>query len=233
MRISQRFIQKPSRIGRNLIVCALFSVVWGVPVTAAEAPPSSASAATLKEARAALAALTEKHRTASAVSLAFESRAEGADGNPMPPVKGTLVTADSGRFRLQHAQGIVVCDGETVWQYFPSTKQVVLRSAAESGAGGAGGVLLRFLQARAVRAEKLAKEGGLRVALDPASVGESLDSLVLTLSADGKTVRRVETLDPAANRVTYVVTSLRYDARPGRAAFTFKVPAGVETVDMR
>jgi outer membrane lipoprotein carrier protein len=228
----QFFHKRPLKSG-NWIVPALLGMALSVPVFAADAPAMTASAATLKEARTALAALTEKHRTASAVSLAFESRAEGADGNLMPPMKGNLVTADSGRFRLQHAQGIVICDGETVWQYFPSTKQVVLRSATESGAGGAGGVLLRFLQARAVRAEKLPKNGGLRVALDPASVGESLDSLVLTLSTDGKTVRRVETLDPAANRVTYVVTSLRYDARPGRAAFTFKVPAGVETVDMR
>ncbi len=154
----------------------------------------------------------------------------------MPPVKGNLVTADSGRFRLQHAQGLVVCDGETVWQYFPSTKQVVIRSASESnanGSGGAGGILLRFLQARATSAGKSGKDGTLRVVLDPGSVGESLDSLILTLSADGRTVRQVETQDPAGNRVSYALKSLRYDARPGRAAFTFKVPSGVETVDMR
>lgn len=191
----------------------------------------AAEAPALKEARAALESLTEKHRDAQAVSLVFESRAEGADGNLMPPVKGTLVTADSGRFRLQHAQGTVVCDGVTLWQYFPSTRQVVIRPAAQ--ANGAGGVLLRFLQARAIKAEHAGRDGALRVVLDPASVGESLDSLVLTLSSDGAVVRRVETQDPAGNRVTYVLTSLRYDARPGRAAFTFKVPAGAETVDMR
>ena len=147
----------------------------------------------------------------------------------MPPTRGSLVTADSGRFRLTHAQGTVVSDGVTLWQHFPSTKQVVIRHAGE--AAGAGGALLRFLQAKAVRADRTA--GALRIVLDPASVGESLDSLVLTLSRDGGTVRKVETQDPAGNRVEYTLNDLRYDARAGRASFTFRIPAGAEVVDMR
>jgi outer membrane lipoprotein-sorting protein len=216
----------------------LMKIVFSGAVFAFASLLSAASAAespVLREAREALEALAQKHRDAAAVSLAFESRALGADGNPMPPVKGTMVMADSGRFRLRHAQGTVVSDGVTLWQHFPATRQVVIRPAADAaGAGGAGGVLLRFLQARAVKAQRPdGAAGTLRVVLDPASVGESLDSLVLTLSPDGTIVRRVDTQDPAGNRVEYVLTSLRYDARPGRAAFTFKIPAGAEVIDMR
>jgi outer membrane lipoprotein-sorting protein len=192
-------------------------------------PEARADARDLREAQAALAALTQKHRAAKAISLSFESRAEGADGNPLPPAKGSLLAADSGRFRLQHAQGTVISDGKTVWQYFPSTKQVVIKDAAD--AGEAGGVLLRFLQARAVKADK--RGGQLRVALDPASVGESLDSLVLTLAADGASVKKVETQDPAGNRVEYLLKSTRYDVKPARGTFVFKKPADVETLDMR
>lgn len=144
------------------------------------------------------------------------------------------MTADSGRFRLKHAQGVVVSDGKTLWQHFPSTKQVVIRPATtrENAAGAnAGGILLRFLQAKAVAASQVG--GGLRIALDPASVGENLDSLVITLSGDASTVKRVETQDPVGNRAEYTVTSLRYDGKPGRAAFSFKVPDGAEVVDMR
>jgi outer membrane lipoprotein-sorting protein len=201
---------------------------------------ASADPATLQKARDALAVLAAKHRAAPAFTLAFTSRAIGADGDSMPPVRGTLLAADSGRFRLTHAQGVVVSDGHTLWQHFPSTKQVVIRPAkpgtgAGEETGGAGGVLLRFLQARAVDAARTpaGSGAGLRVVLDPASVGENLDSLVLLLSADGMAVRGVETQDPAGNRVSYTVSSLRYDARPGRAAFEFKVPAGAEVVDMR
>lgn len=203
-----------------------------IPGLAAPKPAAgqSADSQELREAQSVLAGLAKKHRTASVFSLVFESRAEGADGNPMPPAKGSLTAADSGRFRLQHAQGTVVSDGKTVWQYFPSTKQVVIKDAAD--AGEAGGVLLRFLQARALRAAP--RSGGLlRVVLDPASVGESLDSLVVTLSPAESAVRRVLTQDPAGNRVEYTLKSLRYDARPGRSAFVFKLPAGVEVIDMR
>jgi outer membrane lipoprotein-sorting protein len=214
----------------SLLFSALFTTA---PVLAAEtAPPPSP----LQEARTALEILGKKHRDAASVSLAFEARALGADGNLMPASKGTMVTADSGRFRLNHAQGTVVSDGVTLWQYFPSTKQVVIRPAAD--AAGAGGVLLRFLQARAVKAARMNEVAGkpLRVVLDPASVGENLDSLVLILAQDGGTnplVKSVETQDPAGNRVTYTLTSLRYDARPGRATFMFKTPAGAEVIDMR
>jgi outer membrane lipoprotein-sorting protein len=190
----------------------------------------AADAAALKEARTALEALSAKNRNAASVSLAFTSRVMGADGNWTPSSGGSLVTADSGRFRLKHAQGTVISDGRTLWQHFPSTKQVVIRAATRDG-GNAGGVLLRFLQAKALSADRAA--GGLRITLDPASVGENLDSLVITLSSDVATVRRVETQDPAGNRAEYAVTSLRYDGRPGRGAFTFKVPDGVEVVDMR
>ena len=188
-----------------------------------------ADARDLKDAQTALAAIVKKHRAAKAVSVSFESRAEGADGNPLPVSKGSLLAADSGRFRLQHAQGTVVSDGKTVWQYFPSTKQLVIKDAAD--AGEAGGVLLRFLQARALKADKRA--GQLRVVLDPASVGESLDSLILTLAADNASVKKVETLDPAGNRVEYQLKSMRYDVRPDRSTFVLKKPAGVEVLDMR
>lgn len=208
-------------------VRALFAAL-AIPAAFA-VPGALADPATLREAREAVAALAGRYRAAAAFTLAFESRALDAAGEPMPPVRGTLVAADSGRFRLTHAQGVVVSDGRTLWQYFSSTKQVVIRNA--DAAGNAGGILLRFLQARAADA---AREGDvLRVALDPASVGESLDSLVLLLSADGKAVRGLETQDPAGNRVSYKVSSLRYDARPGRGAFEFKVPAEAEVVDMR
>jgi outer membrane lipoprotein-sorting protein len=212
----------PMKIVLSRVLPALSLLYFATSASAAETP-------VLREARAALETLAQKHRSAAAVSLAFESRAMGADGSLMPAVKGTMVMADSGRFRLRHAQGTVVSDGTTLWQHFPSTRQVVIRPGAE--AGGAGGVLLRFLQARAVKADRVA--GALRIVLDPASVGETLDSLVLTLSPDAATVRRVETQDPGGNRVEYTLTSLRYDARPGSAAFTFKIPAGAEVIDMR
>lgn len=230
-------MKNPSlRFGLPLFSAVLaLATMLSAPVRA-EPPAGSANtpANNLKEARIALEALSAKNRAATSVSLAFSSRVLAADGDWTAPSQGSLVTADSGRFRLKHAQGVVVSDGKTLWQHFPSTKQVVIRPAAtrEGAAGGnAGGVLLRFLQAKAVAAARPA--GALRIALDPASVGENLDSLILTLSADASTVRRVETQDPAGNRAEYTVTSLRYDGRPGRAAFTFKVPDGAEVVDMR
>lgn len=222
----------PSFFSCSSVISAAFPVGAAAALCVSlGAAPVQADAVALKEARAALEALSFKNRAAPSVALVFSSRVMGADGGWTVPTQGSLVTADSGRFRLKHSQGVVVSDGKTLWQHFPSTGQVVIRGAAPRESGNAGGVLLRFLQARAVAAERVS--GALRIVLDPASVGENLDSLVLTLSPDATKVRRVETRDPAGNRAEYTVSSLRYDGRPGRSTFTFKVPDGAEVVDMR
>jgi outer membrane lipoprotein-sorting protein len=199
-------------------------------IASASAAPAADSLA-LIEARAALEKLAKKHGSAKTFSLKFEAAALGPDGEPLPKSKGTLLSGDSGRFRLEHAQGVVVCDGATLWQYFPSTRQVIVRSAGDmAGAGTAGGVLLRFLGADPLRAQKI--RGGLRVNLDPASAGENLDSLVLILGP-GPAVRRVETWDPAGGRVEYAVKSLKLGVRTRARDFAAPNPPGAEVVDMR
>ena len=191
---------------------------------------ASQDSATWRDARRALDVLAKQHRAAKNFSFRFESHATGSDGETMHSGKGSLLAADSGRFRLEYAGSSVVCDGATLWQYFPANRQVILKQASE--AGTAGGILMRFLQAKPLRAERT-HDGFLRILLDPASVGESLDSLIVTVDADKPAIRSVETQDPAGNRVAYLVKSLRYDIYPANKAFTFQVPTGVETVDMR
>ena len=191
---------------------------------------TSTDSETWREARRVLDGLAKQHGAAQNFFLKFESRATGSDGEAMASSKGSLSVSDSGRFRLESATAVVVCDGKTLWQYFSANKQVIVKQAAEAGA--AGGILLRFLQAKPLRAER-GHGGSLRIILDPGSVGERLDSLILTVDPDKSVIRSVETQDPAGNRITYLVKSLRYDTHPGNKAFTFQIPAGVETVDMR
>jgi len=154
----------------------------------------------------------------------------GADGTLLSGVKGSLLAADSGRFRLENAAGTLVCDGRTLWQYVPANKQVIVKDA--SGAGEAGGLLLRFLQARMLRAEP-GRIGSLRILLDPGSVDQDLDSLILNVNAETLSILSMETQDPAGNRIIYTVKSLRYDVHPNPNDFVFRVPAGVEVIDMR
>jgi outer membrane lipoprotein-sorting protein len=201
---------------------AIFS---GIAIAHAEAIRDSSA---WRDAQRILPQLAKQHRAAKSFALKFEARAMGADGEPLPPSKGSLLVADSGRFRLEHAGGTVVCDGKALRQYTPSTKQVIIRDAAD--AGGADGILLRFLDARPVNASHLKK--GLRVVLDPTATKENLDSLIVTLDP-GNAIRSVETQDGAGNRVTYVVKSLRYGVHISTRDFTLQPPPGTETVDMR
>ncbi len=205
----------------------LLTVLLGFTIPYAQ---TSSDSATWRDAKRVLDGLAKQHRASKNFSLKFETRATGSDGGLMPSSKGTLLVADSGRFRLESATGVVVCNGSTLWQYFPANKQVIVKQASE--AGEAGGILLRFLQAKPLRAGR-ERGSSLRILLDPSSVGQSLDSLILTIDTDKPAVRSVETQDPAGNRLTYLVKSLRYDTHPNNKTFTFQAPAGVETVDMR
>jgi len=205
----------------------LLPVLCGLSLVAGQA---STDSATWREARRVLDGLAKQHRAAQNFSLRFETRATGSDGESMPSSKGFLSVADSGRFRLEHSDGTVVCDGKTLWQYSPANKQVIVKQASE--AGEAGGILLRFLQAKPMSA-KHEQRGLLRIDLDPGSVGESLDSLILIVDVDKSAIHSVETQDPTGNRLLYLVKSLRYDIHPDAKTFTFQVPRGVETVDMR
>ncbi len=207
-----------------------FSALLIAAVIVALAGPSTDTTA-LKEAREILSRMVEKQRAAKTVLIRFEVGSIGPDGDPLPKTAGSLLSADSGRFRLVHAQGVVVCDGRTLWQYSPANKQVMVKSAADAIPSGAEGALLRFLGAKALRAERA--KNRLRVALDPEGTGESLDSLVLILDPGGFGLRQVETVDPAGARVVYSVKSLKLGARVRAGDFSFAPPAGAETVDMR
>lgn len=124
----------------------------------------------------------------------------------------------------------MVCNGKTLWQYIPSHNQVIVKDASESG--DMGGVLPRFLEAKAVKSERQ-PDGSLRIVLDPVGVGRNLDSLIITVNPDKYMIRSVETQDPVGNRTIYIVKLLRYGVSMKSREFTFQPPSGVETVDMR
>ena len=222
-----------NRFPASLLFWPVFSLVLtlaALPGFAAAQTRTQQDSPALHDAQRILNQLAQKHRASPNFALKFESHSIGSDGEPLPVVKGSLLSADSGCFRLDHAAGTVVCDGKTLWQYFPANKQVILKDAAE--AGEAGGILLSFLEARALRAQRT-QDGLLRIVLEPGSVGQNLDSLILTLDPDKSAVRIVETQDPTGSRVTYVVKSLRYGISVTRKDFVFQAPKCVETVDMR
>ena len=212
---------------RSIFILTCFCGVFSALALASD--PAFDSPA-LRDAKTILNKLAKQHHESHSFALKFESHALGADGEPLPEMKGSLLVADSGCFRLEFSQGVVVSDGKILWQYFPANKQVIVKEASD--AGPVGGILIRFLQARPMKA-KQQNDGTLRVALDPASVGESLDSLILILDSEKSSVREVETLDPADGRTHYNVKSLRFGVAVKSRDFTFQAPRGVETVDMR
>jgi len=184
----------------------------------------------LTRARGALEKLVEKNRVSKSLTLKFKSRASGADGESTPYWKGTLFSADSGRFRLDQKRGAMVSNGRVLWQYVPENNQVIIRNApAIPPSGAAGAALPNWLSAQPLSAVRTPE--GLRVALDPTKA--ELDSLWVILDGKNSALRGVETADAAGNRVEYRVLGLRFENTIRSKDFTFDIPKGAEVVDMR
>src|SRR3989338_877493 len=132
-----------------MVPLRLSTCILVLHLPAFSAPGTDSSA--LLEARQILDGMAKKHRAAKTVLIRFESRGFGPDGEPLPKAGGRLLVADSGRFRIEHAQGIAVCDGQVFSQYFPGTRQMIVKNAAEAGLSGVTGALLRFLEAKPLR----------------------------------------------------------------------------------
>ena len=184
----------------------------------------------LTRARGALEKLVEKNRISKSLILKFKSRASGPDGETGPYWKGTLLAADSGRFRLEQKRGDMVSNGRVLWQYAPENNQVIVRNApAVPPSGAVGAALPNWLSAQPLRAVRTPE--GLRVALDPTKA--ELDSLWVVLDAKNSSLRGVETVDAAGNRVEYRVLGLKFESAIRSKDFTFDIPKGTEVVDMR
>ena len=207
-----------------LVAVVLFQSYGTVEVKAASESED------LSRARGALEKLVEKNHVSKSLILKFKSRASGSDGEIGPWWKGTLLAADSGRFRLEQKRGAMVSNGRVLWQYAPENNQVIVRNApAVPPSGAVGAALPNWLSAQPLRTVRTPE--GLRVALDPAKA--ELDSLWVVLDAKNFSLRGVETVDAAGNRVEYRVLVLQFKTSTRSKDFTFDIPKGAEVVDMR
>ncbi len=209
-------------------VCAVTSD-WGkspLPQVLKEPNPE------FKEAKLWLEQLGKRQREAKSFLLRFEAEGFDAEGEKLTSFKGSLLSGDSGRFRLEYSKNLIVCDGKTLWQYFSQTRQLILRNAQDAkDSKTAGGILLRYLHAQPLQAKRVPQ--GLQIMLDAKSSGENLDSLTLLLDDKNHSVIQVETVDPTGTRLIYIVKTLKLEAKVRPKDFEAPKPSGAEIVDMR
>ncbi len=190
----------------------------------------------LAEARAWLQEMAAPLQKAPRLEVVFDASIETADGASQPGYQGRLWTADSNRFRLEIPAGTYVSDGQTYWEYHPSTHQVIVKPvSAIAGQSLPVRMLLGYLAAPPLACDTLGKgkKALVRIALKPDPTAGQIDSLQILISLKQRKWQSVSTLDVNGTRTTYVLSKCGPAKEWPKPGFAFTPPSGVEVVDMR
>lgn len=224
----------------SMRLSALVSAAW-LAALAQAAPPPAGGQASPPHSPAFSQAAPVLHRAAQAlrrdslveIRLAWSVRSPDAD-----PVetRGILVLGPANAFRLTSSELVLVSDGQTVWQYAPANRQVLVQAIARLDPGSMPGALLRSaLESPMIDsgAGKIGSRAALRVRLAPTGgVLKRYREIAIYLDRRDGGPLGLEVVDGAANTTVWRIEKIgRAKAKPD--LFRFVAPKGVEVVDTR
>ncbi len=152
-------------------------------------------------------------------------------------VSGTLYLKKSNRYRLELPERTVVTDGKTVWSYSVPNKQVLIdRFKLTPGSLTPEQILTgapEDFTSTLLEPERIGDSNALVVKLIPRSDASLIQSLKLWVDDQSWLIRKVELIDVNEKKTEYLVRDIKTNAGLPDSLFTYRIPAGVETVDLR
>jgi outer membrane lipoprotein carrier protein len=152
--------------------------------------------------------------------------------------RGEVVFAKPGRMRWTYASpepSVVVSDGETLWIYDPTAKEV---QVMDVGQGFLSGTAIQFLLGEGDLLEAFEVEargcGGetVRLVLRPRAEA-TYERLILEVDPATGLVRATSVHDLFGNRTDVVFDEIRTDTEPPPERFRFQPPEGTRVLELR
>lgn len=207
---------------------SLFIVLFAIAVMAFQAYALTASEA--------LAKSQAWFKSGKAWSLDFQVQIFYSESPDIVSQKGSLLVADADRFRLKVAGIEFVSDGESLWQYNPEQKQVLIKAVEDlSSAFHPSEMLFKYLNCKA----KELKEGEFNkqklwvLKLDASKYAGQFDQMEVWLSQKDFSPVRLFTVDPSGNSSWYNIINLKVVKKVSPDDFKFKSRKDVDEIDMR
>lgn len=150
--------------------------------------------------------------------------------------KGKLLVADGDRFALDVAGIKFYSDGESMWQYNPEQKQVLIKAVEDlSSAFHPSELLFKYLncKARELKEAEYNKQKLWVLKLDPSKYAGQFDQMEVWLSQKDFSPVRLFTVDPSGNSSWYNIMNLKVVKQVSPDDFKFKSVKGVDEIDMR
>ena len=144
--------------------------------------------------------------------------------------------ADGDRFTLDVAGIKFYSDGESMWQYNPEQKQVLIKAIEDlSSAFHPSELLFKYLgcKARELKEAEFNKQKLWVLKLDPSKYAGQFDQMEVWLSQKDFSPVRLFTVDPSGNATWYNIMNLKVVKQVSPDDFRYKPIKGVDEIDMR
>jgi len=152
-------------------------------------------------------------------------------------VKGKIYLKGGEKFRLETEDQIIVSDGKTLWTYSPVNNQVIIDDLEKTEETLLPRDLL-FKYAREYSPHLLTEERikGRRIyklELIPKDRDEFIQRMEVWVDGKDWITRKISYLDINGNKRIYEISNIRINQGLEEGLFIFKIPQGVEIIDMR
>jgi outer membrane lipoprotein carrier protein len=152
-------------------------------------------------------------------------------------VSGTLFLKKKNKYRVETDDQTIVTNGETVWSYTASTKQVLIDhfkmdDNAMSPEKVLAGAPTEFTSTMLGK-EKLGKAEVVVLRLVPTNEQSLVKTMKLWVDNNTWLIKKVEIADVNGKETEYVVTEVKTNTGLQDSCFTYQMPEGTEVVDLR
>ncbi len=152
-------------------------------------------------------------------------------------ISGTLFIKKENKYRVEAEGRLIVTDGITVWSYSPSNNQVLIdKFKLDERALTPEKVLAAAPKdyiASVVGNEKISKIETQVLTLVPKDEDSMVSRMKLWVDESTWLIKKVEIIDVNGKQTVYIVNDIKVNIGIPDSRFTYQVPSGVESVDLR
>ncbi|MBS1536284.1 MAG: outer membrane lipoprotein carrier protein LolA [Bacteroidetes bacterium] len=178
--------------------------------------------------------IKKKYGSASSLQCTFSS-AVGSQNS----ITGTVKAKKGNKYILNFGSRIIVCNGETIWNFTKISNSVVVSNYEDKGQISIEKVFFTFLNAytSATVLSEQSSKGDKFITLrllpeSPDKIISGVRSISLSLSPKSLALQRISITDASSTQV-WKISSLKTDITLSDSTFEFTAPKDAQVVDMR
>lgn len=207
---------------------ALFFAILMLTMTAAYAGPSAESI---------VKKVKKQYTKVKTLSVEFEQKFNWKLAGTSDTITGKMLIKGNTKYRVEMPDNMLITDGNTVWQYSVTNKQVIIDQADKSGSSQMpSDFLLKYADGyapRLVGEELLNGKKCYVLNLKSITGDDYYQRIKVWIDKKNYLTQKLEQYDINENVNIYTMKSVLQNVPVADAKFRFLVPPGVEIIDLR